>query len=160
MDYKNSRSSGMTAWALVLVLSMGWCAPASQAWAQPFKDPKAALAASAREAIEGAAELADLLDTSKEDLGPQPEIGPTLSRARASAPRRPEGFSEWRSGRSGLVRAWVEDPALCRELMSQCQAKAASPSDPGRCACSPAISGGLEFVFRIRVPDPADPPVK
>lgn len=102
--------------------------------------------------LRSAAELADLVDMAREELGPNPPLDGALSRARAILPKPELGAGDWRALSGSSVGAQVSEPTLCRELASLCQAKAVNPAESGRCACGPDGRGAFEFVFAIPGP--------
>jgi hypothetical protein len=141
---KNSVKRGLK-WA-----ALGACA-SSMAWAVHAEDltplDAKSSAVLASRAIDTASSLADLLDVSKEALGPEPAMELALARAKEIAPKPTRGMGAWQSGPGGMVLASVEEPLLCRALMDQCRAKA--PSEPNICACKPDKGGSFIFGMRI-----------
>lgn len=138
--------------ALLAALAAG-----DPAWALDSAEVEAARARAASYAgraesmLRSAAELADLVDVAREELGPNPSLQAALARARGVAPQPERGAGAWRALSGGAVGAPVSEPALCRELATLCQAKAVDPAEPARCACGPDGRGAFEFVYAIPV---------
>ena len=129
-----------------LALGLGWSqAPRAQEEA-PLEAAAAAILAA--KAVDTATALADMLDVAKQDLGPSPEMGEALKRARELPAKPVRGMGDWMSGEGGAVQAEVSMPEMCRALMDRCGAKPAS--DPGVCACSPSAGGVFTFTLRIK----------
>lgn len=100
----------------------------------------------ARAAMESASLLADLVDVAREDFG-APTLDQALKRAREVAPKTLPGMGQWWADPSGRIGARVDEPVLCREMMTWCLEP--TPGRSGRCTCTPSSNGSFEFMFKI-----------